>query len=316
MDNLELMRARLGYQGGDQENRMIKDKYRTFLRALKYSYQAANIKNLNAPKKAPPCRALINPDKNKMDYDNKILSVDYAFHFKPGDIFYWCEKKTYWLVYLQEFTEDAYFRAEIRRCKYQLKWKDEEGEHSSYAYIRGPVETRIESIQKNGISVDVPNESLEIYIPYTESAKKFFQRYARFLFADKAWKVQTSDSISPEGIIQFIAVEDFVNPTLDNEKENIANDFSVEKVKVEEDDSEIIRGSDVMIPTSSETYKIETDEDVEWSIASPRSPAQIVPQGNNAVEVYWESMKSGSFELQAKIGDQIYKKIIMVESLF
>ena len=71
-----------------------------------------------------------------------------------------------------------------------------------------------------------------------------------------------------------------------------------------------------MIPTSSETYKIETDEDVEWSIASPRSPAQIVPQGNNAVEVYWESMKSGSFELQAKIGDQIYKKIIMVESLF
>ena len=60
---------------------------------------------------------------------------------------------------------------------------------------------------------------------------------------------------------------------MDNEKENIANDFSVEKVKVEEDDSEIIRGSDVMIPTSSETYKIETDEDVEWSIASPRSPA-------------------------------------------
>ena len=47
MDNLELMRARLDYQGGSQENRMIKDKYRTFLKALKYSYQAANIKNLN-----------------------------------------------------------------------------------------------------------------------------------------------------------------------------------------------------------------------------------------------------------------------------
>ena len=34
MDNLELMRAKLDYQGGDQENRMIKDKYRTFLKAL------------------------------------------------------------------------------------------------------------------------------------------------------------------------------------------------------------------------------------------------------------------------------------------
>jgi hypothetical protein len=41
MNNLELMRKRLEWQGGvAQENRMIKDKYNTFLKTLKYSYQA------------------------------------------------------------------------------------------------------------------------------------------------------------------------------------------------------------------------------------------------------------------------------------
>jgi hypothetical protein len=35
MDNLELMRKRLG---GNQEERMIRDKYKTFQKALLYSY--------------------------------------------------------------------------------------------------------------------------------------------------------------------------------------------------------------------------------------------------------------------------------------
>jgi hypothetical protein len=30
MNNLEMMRKRLNYEGGNQEERMIKDKYKTF----------------------------------------------------------------------------------------------------------------------------------------------------------------------------------------------------------------------------------------------------------------------------------------------
>jgi hypothetical protein len=44
MNNLEMMRKRLEYQGGiHQEDRMIKDKWRTLQRALKYSYQACSV---------------------------------------------------------------------------------------------------------------------------------------------------------------------------------------------------------------------------------------------------------------------------------
>jgi hypothetical protein len=44
MDNFNLMKRRLETAGGiHQEDRMIKDKYRTFKRALKYSYRAADV---------------------------------------------------------------------------------------------------------------------------------------------------------------------------------------------------------------------------------------------------------------------------------
>ena len=39
--------------------------------------------------------------------------------------------------------EIAYFRGEIRRCSYEISWEDENGMHSTYAAIRGPVETKI-----------------------------------------------------------------------------------------------------------------------------------------------------------------------------
>jgi hypothetical protein len=34
-------------------------------------------------------RALINPDKVKQDYDDKILSIDYKYNYQLGDVFCW-----------------------------------------------------------------------------------------------------------------------------------------------------------------------------------------------------------------------------------
>jgi len=55
--------------------------------------------------------------------------------------------------------------------------------------IRGPVETKINSIQKAGIVADVPNLSLVFYIKNTERNIKLFDRYCRFAFAGKYWEV-------------------------------------------------------------------------------------------------------------------------------
>jgi hypothetical protein len=55
---------------------------------------------MDGVKEAPPVRALINPDKLKDDYDEKIVSVGFEHGFQVGDVFEWCNTKSYWLIYL------------------------------------------------------------------------------------------------------------------------------------------------------------------------------------------------------------------------
>lgn len=87
---------------------MIKDKRRTLDRALRYSYQGAFVKKyipdyiplMDGEREKEPARALINSDKTKMDYDDKIISIPWEEEFEPGTVFEWCQTDTYWLVYL------------------------------------------------------------------------------------------------------------------------------------------------------------------------------------------------------------------------
>lgn len=292
---------------------MIKDKYNTFKKALSYSYQAVNVCKLG---EEDVRKALINPDKNKQDYDDKILSIDYAFGYNPGDIFLWVGTNTYWLVYLRELTEDAYFRAEIRRCKYQIQWINEEKELvNTWAYIRGPVETKVNFIQKNGISVDVPNWTLELYVPATEeNIKKFKDRYATFMFDGKSWEVQVIDSVSMEGILQVIAMEYYTNETLDNVEENIEDYFEIVPVLPETGTEYMILGNTFIKPLFSEEYTAEVPGG-EWSVLEPNRPVALSRNGDN-LKLTWTSMTSGQFTLQYIVNNETYQKVIAVESLF
>ena len=314
MNNLETMRKRLKYQGGNQEERMIKDKYRTFQKALLYSYQAAKVRKEDEDTIR---KCLINPDKNKQDYDDKILSIDYAFGYKPGDIFEWVGTNTKWLIFLRELTEDAYFRAEIRRCKYQIKWIDQDSntEVSTWCYVRGPVETKFNSVQKSGISLDVPNWSLELYIPATQdNIEKFANRYSRFIFDDKAWEVQVTDSISMEGILQVIALENYVNKNLDSLEKDIDGYFKVVPIVPETGTEEGIIGKTFIKPGFAAEYSgIESGG--EWSILESGRPVTL-NRNDSGVSVLWNSMTSGQFTLQYIVNGETYQKIIVVESLF
>ena len=76
------MASRLDVEGGfPQQNRMIRDKRRSLDKATLYSYQAAFVKKyiqdyiptMEGVREEPPVRALINPNKLKQDYDDKII---------------------------------------------------------------------------------------------------------------------------------------------------------------------------------------------------------------------------------------------------
>ena len=226
--------VRLNHQGGNlQQNRMIKDKRRSLDRALVYSYQGADVRKIDSTSD-DYVRALINPNKLKQDYDDKIISVGYEHHFECGDIFEWKGTETYWLIYLQDLTELAYFRGDIRKCSHQINWEDENGKHSTYAAIRGPVETKINYIQKHGISVDTPNYSLNILLPKTADTLSYFQRYNKFYLADDelkvCWRIEAIDWLSMPGILEINAVEYYANEFEDNLEDGTVGTLKTEPI--------------------------------------------------------------------------------------
>lgn len=328
MSNFEMMRKRLEWQGGiAQEDRMIKDKWRTLLRTLKYSYQACDIALAQAQQEIldeglepeyPIVRALINPDKNKQDYDDKILSVDYIHQFKPGDVFEWKNTGTHWIIYLQQLTEDAYFRGEIRRCRYKIKFKDEDGNiYYTYAAIRGPVETQIDSIQKNQERIDKPNLSLNILMPRNEVTIKAFDRYKEFILDGRCWKVKAVDPISMtvdrQGVLEVNAQEDYINEVTDDEINEIKDGLIVEPD--EPTPNSEINGETFIKPAIPEIYSVDIDGGT-WCIKENNVPVDIEPIDNKSVQVTWKKMTSGQFTLVWNSGSDTYEKVIVVESLF
>lgn len=311
MGNLELMNKRLMRLGGiKQEDRMIQGKYETLQRALLYSYQGCNVQKVG---ERIVRRALINPDKVKQDYDDKILSIDRKFGYEPGDVFEWKGTDTHWLIYLEEITEDAYFRGEIRRCRYKIKFKDEEGNVcETWAAIRGPVETAIDSIQKNQIRIDNPNLSLNILMPRNKKTLAAFTRYKKFLFAGKAWKVEAPDSISMRNIIEVNAQEDYINEFTDDVEQEVKDGLVI--AAVDPTPNTEILGETFIKPKIAETYTIDR-EGGSFSVAKG-TPANLCAIDGKSVKVTWTKSTSGEFTLIWSDGTTTVEKTIVVESLF
>lgn len=313
MDNLNKMQLRAIYANNDrQHNRMVKDKLRSLHRALLYSYQSTWIKK-DGQEEEYYVRALINPDKVKFDYDEKIVSVDFEHGFKCGDTFEWKGTDTHWIILKQELTEVAYFRGSIRRCQ-PLYVIDENTGNSETIWVsmRGPVETKINTIQKAGIVADVPNLSLNFYVANTERNRQLFERYKRFEFEDRYWQVTAPDTISTPGIIEVSALEDFEchgdellikkedpNPVVDTSKDTIIGDTFIKPlVTAVYNASTLDKGSNWIVELPNENKDVR--DVLTWKVDGQQ------------LTVQWTSMVSGSFII--RYGR--LEKTVVVESLF
>ena len=308
--------VRLNHQGGNlQQNRMIKDKRRSLDRALVYSYQGADVRKIDSTSD-DYVRALINPNKLKQDYDDKIISVGYEHHFECGDIFEWKGTETYWLIYLQDLTELAYFRGDIRKCSHQINWEDENGKHSTYAAIRGPVETKINYIQKHGISVDTPNYSLNILLPKTADTLSYFQRYNKFYLADDelkvCWRIEAIDWLSMPGVLEINAVEYYANEFEDNLENGTVGTLKTEPINPNNSFIEdTITGETFIKPRKEYEYEYIGNLVGKWSVKE-NYPIKLIQDGKK-VKLRWLNTYSGQFDL---IYADCFKKTIVVQSLF
>ena len=293
-----------------QQKQMILDKRKTLSRAVSYSYQGAWIKKLDDELQF---KSLINPNKLKQDYDDKIVSVGYEYNIKTGDVFEWIGTGTYWLIYLQDITELAYFRGQIRRCRYDIQWQDENGLHHTKAAVRGPVETRIDYIQKHEISIDNPNYSLHILIPDNEENRKFFKRYTKFYLQgdDVCWRIEAIDSYSTPGIITVDAVEHYSNDHEDDIENGLVGALIEENKDPNPKKSEDIIGNVFIKPKTTQTYQFIGDYTAKQWIYDKKLPLRVYEEGKK-ITLKWTSSYSGQFDLT--YGP--ITKTIVVESLF
>ena len=336
------MAKRLEAKGGfPQQDRMIRDKRRSLDKATLYSYQGAKVKKqlydfkpaMDGVREADPVRALINPNKLKMDYDDKIISIGFEHGFHVGDIFEWCNTGTYWIIYLQDLEELAYFRGDIRKCSYEIEWDDEDGKRQrTYVALRGPVETKIDYIQKHGISVDNPNYSLNILMPKTTANLKQFKRYKKFYLQDLVegedrvcWRVEAIDTFSTPGIIEVTAVEYYANEFEDDVEAGKVGSLIKKPIdpNVGTDSEFIIVGDTFIKPKKEYIYYIKGSQYGQWYISDAKLPIKKEEfeddMGRSAIRIKWDSSYSGQFDLW--YGDENgpmfdYKKTIVVESLF
>ena len=162
---------------------------------------------------APYFRALINHDKLKVDYEDKIISIPFSeppvgeteaidTDFNNGTVFKWVHGNkeewtpdTYWIVYMQYSEETAYFRAEIRKADEQISIViiDDEGNENTVSYrgwMTGPNETTALWNTKRGVTWNDMNYTKLLYITKDEDTLAYFQRFDRIIINGKPWEVQ------------------------------------------------------------------------------------------------------------------------------
>lgn len=226
----------------------------------------------------------------------------------------WVGTDTFWLIYLQELTELAYFRGHIRRCSYKIEWKD----GSTYAAVKGPQETSINSGIKHNISIDVPNYTLMLLIPKTTENIKQFKRYSKFFLSNEldeekiCWRVEAVDNITTPGIMEITASEYYYNKDTDDLENGIVDGLVKEIENPNTDDVEdAIIGPTFIKPRTTNNYKFNGRLIADWKIRTDL-PIKVKKIDDYEIEVYWDSSYSGEFTIN--YGD--YTKTVVVESLF
>lgn len=322
MSGVEDISTRLAYRGGkDQVPRMNADKLDALKKALVRSYQSATAILADGRE----FRCLINPDHLKNLYDDKIISIPFEdvclnaerkgktsegqdiIGMKPGDVFTWKETNTDWLVFLQKLEETAYFRAEIRRCKYTV---DVDGEEYK-CYAARPSTNEIDwRIQKEKVWNDI-DYNLLMYITKDEKTEAFFHRFTIVKVNGKPWEVQAIDNMSSDGIIIMALKEWYQNSIAEAaEQEKKEHDKPI----IIKRGTPYIKGDDIVYPYQIKEYEIVNTEGGEWVLGSTK--AKILQQDPQTVKVQITTGRSGKFVLKyVRDGQEDVELDITIESL-
>ena len=337
MSAMDSLKQRIDYAGGsNQEHRMNSDKLRSLRKALLYSYQAQTaILSDNRE-----FRCLINHDKLKEDYDDKIISIPYDdiclnaekigekthegyqhIGMKVGDVFTWKETDTKWIVIQEILEENAYFRGTIRKAEDEIIIDGK----SYYGYLgKWSKDTLWHTKGLNSWSE--MGYEVVLYITRNEETEDYFHRFKKVTINDRLWEVQMVNDITSETMLIIYLKETFTNEfaeteSSDDETPSGDDDQSSDDDLYPSDDDDIetaaIIGKDVVYPFDKTSYTLgnEVLPGGTWLIDNEKK-ARIISQTDTTVYIYIVSAKSGAFNLiYRKENNEDIVKSITIASL-
>lgn len=242
----------------------------------------------------PYFRCLINHDKLKVDYQDKVISIPFEQNsvsidpvsdnddlletgFHNGTVFKWVHGNkqewvpdTYWIVYMQYSEQTAYFRGQIRKADEEISIVivNPDGSESQQTYrgwMTGPNETTALWNVKKGVVWNDLNYTKLLYITKDENTLAFFQRFDRIIINGKPWEVVaynenygTTSSNNNTGIIRVALKETYTST------DQQIREFNQEQETVES----VILGPDVVSPYDEGIiYEAKNAAAADWEVS-------------------------------------------------
>lgn len=318
------MKRRINYYGGAaQQDRMIRDRLWTLMRATKHSYQAARFNRY--PEYEKEVVGVFNPVTVNQDYDTKMISTPFDSGYKVGDVFRWENTQTLWIIYNQNLTELAYFRGSTRRCNYMVRWVNGERELCETPIsVIGPSmpdHTRMINGMMAGSFV-VPSGNLICLVTDNQKNREYFHDDQTFIILGISYRVSNIDRLSMPGVIQIHATEYTTNMIEDDVEEDIRNAWNIQPIIPEHQSEYGIEGP-VSVKPYEEAEFTAIVKGGTWFIAENREggkrlPAKFVEYdcSQKVVHVYWDAPQRGGYTLLYELPDGTrYERYILVESL-
>ena len=208
---------------------------------------------------------------------------------KPGDVFTWVENGTDWLVYLRRLEETAYFRAEIRRCKYTVQIDGTEYK----CYAARPSVNEIDWRHQSEKLWNDIDYTLQMYITKDDKTEAFFHRFMIIEINNKPWEVQSIDNMSSDGIIIVYLKEWYQNSiqkAVDAENAETPPEEDIDESKP------YIEGLSACYPYDKLTYTIANANNGKWEVSNKR--AKILDQDETSATIEIVTGRSGTFDIK------------------
>ena len=300
----------------------------------------AELEKVIADKEGNYFRCLINHDKLKVDYEDKIISIPYAentvsidpvvdnddyveTNFHNGTVFKWVHGNkqewvpdTYWIVYMQYSEETAYFRGEIRKADEEITIvvindDGEEEERTYRGWMTGPNEETTMWNVKKGVVWNDMNYTKKLYITKDPDTLAFFQRFDRVIINGQPWEIQayndnygSSSSNVESGIIR-VALKETYTSTAQQIRDMDAREQATDAT---------ITGPDVLSPYDEVVYTTNSEiVGAEWSVSIADEGIISYSVVDNKLKIVVNTTKAYRQGFTIQYGD--LKKKITIKSL-